>query len=390
MPKISCKEAAKRWGVSQRRVQTYCEEGRIKDACRLGRVWIIPDNALKPQDPRSSRDKKNKTYWPFFFLLNSKLLQLNTTGEMKANTPEPIKKRHLAFEIAYMQGDFKTASTCTDDLSDDSPGYLCALAISTAAKVGLGNAQSFRESWLKLKSLHECSTDHLNNRRMIELIQGLLAISAYAPQHCPDWILNGVMNDLPQPIRQLALYLRAKSFLALGRITELISTTEATLSLSSSQNTIQDVYLYIILAHGYLYQDQLDRAYDILLYALNLCLPKGFIAPIVESVSSLLGLAEKCLRTYYPHLITSIMWLHRQLSPAWVEVHNMLTHEKICSSLTTREYQVALAIAGGLTNQECADRLGLSISTVKGYLTSIYQKLHISSRKELKSFIISA
>lgn len=389
MPGISSKEAARRWGVSQRRVQTYCEEGRIKGVLRLGRNWIIPDDAIKPENPKNN-DATNTVYWPFFFLLNSQMMQLNTTEDMIANTTDRLKKRQLAGEIAYMQGDFKKTTICFEELADDSPGYLCALAFSTFAKVGLGDSQSFQKGWLKFKTLHERFINHKENRRMIELFQGLLAISAYAPQHCPDWILNGVINDVPQPVRQLVLSLRAKSLLALGRTTELIRTAETTLSLSSNQNSIQDIYLYIILAHGYVYQDKPDQAYDTLMHALNLSLPKGFIAPIVESVSSLLGLAERCLRKNYPHLTSSIMTLHRQFSPAWLEVHNMLTHEKISSCLTTREYQIALAVAGGLTNQECAKRLGLSVSTVKGYLATIYQKLNISSRKELKSFIITA
>ena len=389
MSKISSNELAKRWGVSQRQVQTYCKEGRIKGARRLGQIWLIPNDVVKPENPRVNK-KTNKVYWPFFFLLDRKLMQLNTTEEMMANTTDVLKKKQLTGEMAYMQGDFKTVATCLEDLTDDSPSYLCALAFSTAAKVAMGDSQSFWENWLKLKTLHERFINHPENRHMIELVQGLLAISAYAPQHCPEWITNGVINSMPHSLRQMALYLRAKCLLALGRTTELISTAETMLSLSSTQNTIHDVYVYIILAHGYVYQDQKDRAYDTLLRAINLCIPKGFITPLVESISSLLGLTERCLRNTYPYLTSPIISLHRQLSHSWLEVHNMLTHEKISSCLTRREYQTALAVVGGLTNQECANRLGLSVSTVKGYLATIYQKLNISSRKELKSFIISS
>lgn len=50
-------EFAEKWNVSQRRVAIYCKEGRIDGAVLKGRVWMIPSNAKKPEDPRKT--KKN-------------------------------------------------------------------------------------------------------------------------------------------------------------------------------------------------------------------------------------------------------------------------------------------------------------------------------------------
>lgn len=49
---ISIREASYRWGVSERRVNQYCAEGRVPGASRFGRSWAIPENAEKPSDPR--------------------------------------------------------------------------------------------------------------------------------------------------------------------------------------------------------------------------------------------------------------------------------------------------------------------------------------------------
>ena len=49
---MSIKEAAEIWNVSPRRVQTYCVEGRIEGAAKLGREWAIPTSAEKPGDKR--------------------------------------------------------------------------------------------------------------------------------------------------------------------------------------------------------------------------------------------------------------------------------------------------------------------------------------------------
>ena len=55
---ISAPEAAKKWGISERRVQKLCEENRIPGVSKLGYMWLIPKDAEKPAD---ARFKNNKT-----------------------------------------------------------------------------------------------------------------------------------------------------------------------------------------------------------------------------------------------------------------------------------------------------------------------------------------
>ena len=54
---ISTREASCRWGVSERRVNRYCAEGRIPGASRFGRSWAIPAGAEKPTDLRTQKHK---------------------------------------------------------------------------------------------------------------------------------------------------------------------------------------------------------------------------------------------------------------------------------------------------------------------------------------------
>lgn len=52
MDYISPKEASGKWGISERRIQKLCEEGRIAGVVRFSRVWAIPRDAEKPKDAR--------------------------------------------------------------------------------------------------------------------------------------------------------------------------------------------------------------------------------------------------------------------------------------------------------------------------------------------------
>lgn len=56
------KEAAEKWGISQRRVHTLCQQNRILNAERHGWTWLIPEASEKPNDLRvkSGRYLKSK------------------------------------------------------------------------------------------------------------------------------------------------------------------------------------------------------------------------------------------------------------------------------------------------------------------------------------------
>ena len=58
MEYMSAPEAAKKWGISERRVQKLCEEGRILGASKLGYMWLIPKDAEKPADARRKGNGK--------------------------------------------------------------------------------------------------------------------------------------------------------------------------------------------------------------------------------------------------------------------------------------------------------------------------------------------
>ena len=49
---ITAKQAAEKWGISDRRVRILCSQGKILGAYQEGRAWKIPYDAVKPSDKR--------------------------------------------------------------------------------------------------------------------------------------------------------------------------------------------------------------------------------------------------------------------------------------------------------------------------------------------------
>ena len=46
---LTASEIAKKWNISERSVRNYCKQGRVKGAEQKGKLWLIPENAEKPE-----------------------------------------------------------------------------------------------------------------------------------------------------------------------------------------------------------------------------------------------------------------------------------------------------------------------------------------------------
>lgn len=60
MDYLTAQQMAKRWDISQRRVQILCAEGRIPGVFKLGDAWAIPAGSEKPSDSRLKKKGKEQ------------------------------------------------------------------------------------------------------------------------------------------------------------------------------------------------------------------------------------------------------------------------------------------------------------------------------------------
>ena len=57
---MTLKEASMNWGLSERRVNTLCLEGRISGASKFGKSWAIPVDTKKLRTRELSRVSMRK------------------------------------------------------------------------------------------------------------------------------------------------------------------------------------------------------------------------------------------------------------------------------------------------------------------------------------------
>ena len=54
---ITEQQAAEKWGITDRRVQSLCANGQVDGAVKLGRGWLIHKDTPKPKDGRANNKR---------------------------------------------------------------------------------------------------------------------------------------------------------------------------------------------------------------------------------------------------------------------------------------------------------------------------------------------
>ncbi len=91
MEYIKVSKAAEKWGISTRRVRILCAEGKIDGVIRKGKLYMIPENAVKPMDGRMSRSA-------FLSAIESKKAKL---ASLRPLTPGEVARLAEEFMIDF-------------------------------------------------------------------------------------------------------------------------------------------------------------------------------------------------------------------------------------------------------------------------------------------------
>jgi LuxR family maltose regulon positive regulatory protein len=127
----------------------------------------------------------------------------------------------------------------------------------------------------------------------------------------------------------------------------------------------------------YQVQGELEPALAALERALSLAKPEGFIRVFVDEGDPMARLLRQAaLKGISPDYVA-------QLLAAFPDTEEKTVLQSTANELLNeRELEVMRLVAAGLTNKEIANRLGVSLSTVKWYLYNLYDRLNVRNRTE--------
>lgn len=150
---------------------------------------------------------------------------------------------------------------------------------------------------------------------------------------------------------------------------------------------ICEAYMRLILAMTYHNLGNKPMAIHHLDLAISLVLPDKLYMILVEYRRPLDFLLDERLGMADPEALTQVKKLYRQYQAGWAELHNRVRDRVFVGELTTREREVAKLASFGLSNKEIADRLNISVNTVKQSLRTAMDKTGALRRNELAYYI---
>jgi LuxR family maltose regulon positive regulatory protein len=195
-------------------------------------------------------------------------------------------------------------------------------------------------------------------------------------------------NHVPHPIEEHMYVALARILSAQGKFEEAIRLMERMLKLAEEHKyTSRIIEILIIKALALQKSGQTDQATAEIQRALALAEPGGFVRIFLDEGPQLAQLLYKVIKggytsEYASYLLSAfqVPELHRK-PEAKMQIYN----DEVIEPLSDREIEVLKLISEGLTNQEIAARLYLSLNTVKVHNRHIFGKLNASSRLQAVS-----
>jgi LuxR family maltose regulon positive regulatory protein len=138
-------------------------------------------------------------------------------------------------------------------------------------------------------------------------------------------------------------------------------------------NIPQTIDVLILLSVAYYKNDKLPKAIDNLAEAVAIAVKGHFIYPFVEQSETVEVLLPK-VKTDDENIREFISLLSKTIS----DKNKLISAD----SLSNRELDIIHLLAQRLSNQEIANKLFISSSTVKRHTINIYQKLGVNKRRE--------
>lgn len=384
-------QAAEKWGISRRSVRQYLDAGRIEGVVNVNGRTLIPSAAQKPQDMRRRKNRADMSSPPANpFVLTTSPFVPGTADDFVANTEDEARRTIGLAELAYLRCDADTAcSLCkTLNSSDSMEIRLGALLIDLLAALfrdgGTAPVNNFRD----LQTIAKIAAEHPKYKKTGELFGLYLNITVH---NRGDIVFPEPGIDafaMPGGLKPMSVYAYSRWLLLEGTVGRAIGLAEGALIFMRDIYPVEAVYLSLTLADGYIMSGNWEKAEYFFRYAWSLAAPDGILAPFAEFRYLLSGLLEKCMRREEPETYKKILDMSTVYFKNWINIHNILTGDKVSSKLSPTEFNVAMLAARGVTNTDIAECMNISVNSVRTHLRNIFNKLGVYSRKELLDYVI--
>ena len=398
MDYITAREAAEKWGVSERRINQYCAEDRIPGAERFGGAWAIPAGAEKPGDPRKQKTqtappsaKQAPELFPGFMPLMNTPFRPGCCKETIARMEAGPKKDIALAEYHYFSGQAEKAMQETEGYLTAADGgiRLSACLLFAYACLSMGRIDHARSALGEIRRTLASGGETDPAARAMEAFVAFAAavlLHLPLPEEMPP--TRDFLPLLPPGLRAFALYVQAHYLYLKEDYGHSAGIVEATLAMGADAYPIPAIYLHLVAVMDYMSMKQTDRAQTHLLAAWEIARPDDLIEAFGEHHGLLGAMLEAAIKPNWPEDFRRIIDITYRFSSGWRRVHNPITGHDVADDLTTTEFAIAMLAARGWTTREIAGHLNISANTAKRHISEAMKKLKVKNRKDLKQYML--
>lgn len=415
MDYIKVSDAAKKWGISPRRIQALCAAGKIEGAVRFGRDWMLPKNARQPVDGRTKAGRNAQTGrlnadMPFPrntpFLYMTDLYSAPGTAESSIESLSDNYEAQLLFaaEIAYSRGAIDKVYESANYLLNKRSGFYAVLSagmLLALCAIWHGDLDMWRRAKVHIAEA-PAATD--NDRDIMLFSITAVDSMLYDTANFPNWFKIGCFEPLhrdalPAAKVYYAKYLYAAGFAVATRQLELQGvqglslmtmipfTIEPMISQAMADSSIiAEAYLRMTCATVYHTSGNDTQAIRHLDRAIALALPDKLYGLLAEYCRVLGPLIEDRLKLVDPVAWEQVKTLSKIYSAGWSKLSGSVRGRTIITTLSQREREVAKLAAFGMQNSDIAQKLHMSLSGVKQAIRIVSEKTGVS-RDEFAAFL---
>jgi LuxR family maltose regulon positive regulatory protein len=223
-----------------------------------------------------------------------------------------------------------------------------------------------------------------SNRMAADMARAFLMGILERPQDMAGWLREGPPSAFGRRLftqaAPCAHICRARCLLLEGKAAMLLGEADAALALAEAlHSSLALLYGHIHIAAARNMLGGREGALTALRKALDLALPDRLLLPLAECYS-LIGPLLESLR---PDALTDIRALAARLEAGRAAVPRGTSTAHPPFGLSRRELTTALLAAEGFSNQEIAEKIHVTVNTVKAHLKSAYKKCGARNRLTL-------
>lgn len=275
--------------------------------------------------------------------------------------------------------------------SEDIMLRLTADMLYTFANLTLGDA---RKAQVAREDVKQCLSQVMKDEKCDDEVRASCIFAYYVIStflHIPVEEGNPALDEhiahLPRGQRLFAMSLLAHGMYLKGEYAKAQGMVRSAMLIVDKEYPISMIYLYCVEAMCQMNQKEHEEATLTLSKAWEMAKKDELIEPFIEYHGLLQGSIEACIRKSEPLAYKKIVDGVILFSRGWMKVHNPQTQKKVTDVLTPMEFSIAMLACRDWTNQEIAEHLGLSVNTVKHYVSGILDKLYIEKREQIKEFV---